>query len=137
MDNNEYNNYLPPDLPPVLQEIAEVIGNELMIKLVNSFGGVRIYVPLHSRKVRPDHPLALAIGLEQARRLSEEFAGIELSIPRLAAGIRAVRNAEIHRLHKDDNWPAWRIARKFMLTERQVYSILSAGLTNDTQASLF
>ncbi len=125
------------ELPSVLQEIAEVIGDELIMKLVDHFGGIRIYVPTHPRKVRPSHPLAVAIGLDHARQLTEAFAGEELSIPRVAAGLRAVRNAEIHRLHNEDNWPAWRIARKFQLTERQVYSILSAWSANDAQAELF
>ncbi len=129
---------IPEDtLPPILAEIADVIGLDAMLTLVKRFGGIRIYVRSHPRKVRPDDPLAIALGLDVARRLTEAFASEELPIPKMYGWGLSIRNAEIYRLHHEEGWPAWRIARKYQLTERQVYSILSAWSDDNTQAELF
>lgn len=131
---------IPQDvMPPILAEIAGVIGLDDTLKLVKHFGGIRIYVPASPRKVRPEHPLAIAIGLDPARQLTEVFAGAELPIPKMDDWRIKVRNAEISRLYREDGWPAWRIARRYSITERYVWEILSRSreAEDDRQEALF
>lgn len=125
-------------LPESLTAVIEVIGFEATIELVDHFGGIRVWVPDRPRRIRDEHPLAKAIGIDAARQLAETFSGEELCVPRAAAALRNARNTEICALYATGEWTAAQLARKFQLTERQIYSILSASSQHDdTQAALF
>ncbi len=126
------------DLPESLREMVDVIGFEAMMKLVDTFGGTRIRVPANPRSLHREHPLSQAIGIKAAHQLCEVYAGAEITIPLVAAGMRALRNREIVHLHTEEGWPAHRIARKYRLHEMTIYTILSAfDPSNDAQIQLF
>ncbi|MEO5334125.1 MAG: hypothetical protein H7839_19100 [Magnetococcus sp. YQC-5] len=110
------------DLPDSLEEIADVIGREGAVKLVNECGGTRIFVP---RKMRVQHKLATLLGFEQARRLSLHFGGETLTVVRAAHLQRRTRNREIVRRY-DSGVGVRQLAREHTLTERQIYTILSS-----------
>ncbi|MBF0192871.1 MAG: hypothetical protein HQL99_17295 [Magnetococcales bacterium] len=113
---------LEEDLPSSLEEIAEVIGREGALQLVNACGGTRIFVP---RKLRVQHKLVTMLGFEQARRLSHHFGGETLTVVRAAELLRRTRNREIVRRY-DAGAGVRQLARDNALTERQIYAILSS-----------
>ncbi|MBF0270880.1 MAG: hypothetical protein HQL98_02230 [Magnetococcales bacterium] len=113
---------LKEDLPGSLEEIAEVIGREGALQLVNACGGTRIFVP---RKLRVQHKLVTMLGFEQARRLSHHFGGETLTVVRAAELLRRTRNREIVRRY-DAGTGVRQLARDNALTERQIYAILSS-----------
>ncbi|HJW81968.1 MAG TPA: Mor transcription activator family protein [Acidiferrobacterales bacterium] len=124
------------DLPESLRDVVELIGLAATLKLVEHFGGlIALYVP---RDIEPEHPIAVAIGITAARKLAAHYGTDCLrNIPRCVAGLRRIRDAEIHRRHKIES--AARLALAFGLTERQIWMILAeirAG-TDDKQSALF
>lgn len=118
---NNLDLILKEDLPSSLEEIAEVIGREGALKLVNECGGTRIFVP---RNLRIQHKLVILLGMEQARRLSSHFGGETLTVVRAANLLRRTRNREIVRRY-DAGEGVRQLARDHCLTERQIYAILS------------
>jgi hypothetical protein len=64
-------------LQPGLAEIVEAIGEDAAAKLVERFGGGRLYVASGIE----GHAIADAIGLDAARKLSGEFRAMSLYIP--------------------------------------------------------
>lgn len=124
------------DLPDKAQELAALIGLPALLRLVERWGGLSLYVP---ERVRPDHPLAETLGLDAARRLAELYAREELSVPACRQAIRLARDRQLRALHHTHGWPAQRIAWFTGLTERQVWRILAASdnAGPDRQSSLF
>ena len=79
----------------VLTDIAGLIGEVAAMKLVSAYGGQRLYVPAPD-SVDQGHALARTIGLNEARALAEEFAGIgTLYIPLASTSQAAQRHAAI------------------------------------------
>lgn len=124
------------DLPESLREVVDLIGLAATLKLVEHFGGlIALYVP---RDIEPDHPLALAIGITAARKLSAHYGTDSLrNIPLCVAGLRRIRDAEIRRRSTAESAAA--LAREFALTERHVWRILAEALdsADDKQSALF
>ncbi|NVM78882.1 Mor family transcriptional regulator [Duganella sp. SG902] len=124
------------DLPHQVRHIAAIVGLSAALKLVQNYGGVRLYVPV---TMRPDHILARMIGFDEACKLSAEFGGMDhFDIPRAAGAIRLVRNREI--VYKFVKGKTLRqLALEYVLTERAIQKILSeAGASiDDRQVSLF
>ncbi len=119
-------------LPGVLQEIAELIGLPATLKLVESYGGVRLYVP---KRIDDDHALARLIGLDNARLLSDAYGAEEhFDIPRAVAATRAVRDMQIRTDRK--TMTHRELALKYGLTERQIRNILQEE-DDDRQVGLF
>ncbi|MEO5340637.1 MAG: hypothetical protein H7837_08990 [Magnetococcus sp. MYC-9] len=110
------------DLPASLTDMVEAIGLTNTLQVVKVYGGTRLFVP---KQVHAQHRLANLLGMEQARRLSHHFAGESLTIPRLAAAMRARRNQEIIRRY-DAGESARQLAQAYHLTDRQIYTILSS-----------
>jgi len=67
--------------------------------------------------------IAEAVGIEAAEEISRLFGGLTISIPRLAALKREVRDEQI-RAEYDRGEPVRRLAVKHELTTRSIYSIL-------------
>ncbi len=107
-----------------LDEIVRLIGEQAALHLVEAFSGTRIYLP-HPSRVNPDGPVARALGLEAAIRLSSEWPQCEIEIPKSDKLLRRERDRRIKAepatmLIRD-------IARKYGLTERQVYRIRASA----------
>jgi hypothetical protein len=124
------------DLPESLREVVGLIGLPATLKLVEHFGGlIQLYVP---RDISPDHPIAQALGVAAARKLSSVYGADTLrNIPRCAEGLRRIRNAEIRSRHPAES--AATLALTFGLTERQIWTILGEDDENGDvrQAALF
>ena len=61
----------PLRAPAELSHIADVIGVEATLRLVEELGGTEVYV---ARDVKPTSPLAVAIGAEAAQQLARAVA---------------------------------------------------------------
>jgi hypothetical protein len=59
-------------------ELEALIGTEALVHLAEAFGGTRLYVPAGMGAA---HPIAEAIGLPAARKLSERLAPDTIRVP--------------------------------------------------------
>jgi hypothetical protein len=59
-----------PDLPELLREIAEIAGIDAALAIADAKGGQDVIIPT---RLRPDHWLVVAVGLEKAERISAHF----------------------------------------------------------------
>lgn len=108
-------------LPESLAEVQEVIGLPATMKLVEAYGGTRVYVP---KRLGVQHKLANLLGVEQARRLSHYFGGESLTVARAAQALRSERNKAIVRRF-DAGETVRSLAQEHHMTERNIYTILS------------
>lgn len=139
---------LPPDLAdlraddidvellePLLRQWVDAIGLPATLRLVQRYGGVRLYVP---RNATADHELAQLVGLAALRRLSELHGGEEhFAVPKAGAALRDVRDRQIRRARARQS--VRQIALAFRLTERRVLQICGEAVDNsdDDQPGLF
>ncbi|WP_072381539.1 helix-turn-helix domain-containing protein [Novosphingobium sp. NDB2Meth1] len=100
----------------VLDEIAEVIGEEATWRLAEEFGGERLYVP---RSPSTDPRIAKAIGQELTEKLCDTFYRLTISIP-----IRLITARRVAEMVRQGDKSNREIARALHITERQVYRIL-------------
>ncbi len=120
-------------LPPILQEIAALVGLPATLTLVKAYGGTRLYVP---KRFDPDHPIVKLIGHELAARLFERFGGLDqFDVPKAAIAVKAARDAVIRAQRRDGATHA-RLAVLHRITERQVRNILGPEV-DDRQIGLF
>jgi hypothetical protein len=94
----------------------ELIGEEATAKLIERFGGTRLYVP-HSPT--PDDALAQAVGVESALKLAQTFGGERVEVPKpppRPVRILALRAAG----HSVES-----IARALGCTRRRVFQVLA------------
>ncbi|MGE4406442.1 Mor transcription activator family protein [Pseudomonas sp.] len=121
-------------LPQSAAEIVDVVGVEATLRLVEAWGGVRLYVP---QQMPEDHLLVSTLGRGEADQLAERYGGDTIQIPRCLHALRAVRNCRIRAERHDGASPAL-LALRYGLTERQVYAIIAAAdePVDDRQQSL-
>lgn len=123
-------------LPERARVIAELIGLPATLKLVERFGGVRVYVP---QTMPPSHALVDLLGADAAERLSRAFGGDEhFDVPRCTLAARRLRDAALIADFLDGTSHR-ALALKYRLTERAVRKIIArAGITaDDRQPELF
>lgn len=106
-------------LPKIVQQLADCIGLEAALRIVQKWGGRRLWVP-----AKPNEILIQTLGEEAAHMLCKEFAGLYSTIPRCAELLRAQRDADIRKRHADGESAA-ELAAAYRLNERHVYSILA------------
>ena len=82
------------ELPDLLADVVELLGEGPMLRLAHEFGGTQIYVPQAAR-IGPEHPLARSLGLANAQRFAGAFGPGHLTVPLgpTAAGERCRRAA--------------------------------------------
>lgn len=102
------------ELPPIAQEIEDLIGRDGLRALCHSAGGVPLYIPARHLD---RHPLAALIGLDNLRALSESYGGTKVMLPKLTAERRRERDLEIMRLRLTGQ-SARQTALKFGLCHR-------------------
>jgi Mor family transcriptional regulator len=111
-----------------LDELVKTLGLPAALRLVEAFGGTRVYLPL-AQTMTDEHPVARAVGASAARALCELWPSERVVIPRAAAYLRAERDRALIKDAEDHTVP--QLARKYELTERWVYYILARGLPCD------
>lgn len=119
-----------------LFDIIRAIGLGAAMKLVERFGGVRIYLPL-PQNIGPENEVAAAIGVEAARKLAALWAQERPSIPLARRHLRTIVKDEIRREKGTLTVPE--LARKFETTERNIYRYLAEAdeEPSSAQRSLF
>ena len=113
---------LKQELPRELAEMADVISGEAILKLVDSFGGLPLYIP---SSPSPESLLTQAIGHEWASALCKHYHGCEVFVPKLDELRRQYRNKEIiaqNHVGKGNR----ELALQYKLSSRMIRSILSS-----------
>lgn len=124
------------DLPPVIRELERAIGLVLAMRLVDKYGGTKVYVP-KSAELGGEHPLVELLGADAARALTEDRGGEWLGVPRCAAMLRGRRDREVLSRYERDGKSARAIALEFQVTERTVWRILGrSDLTSGDEAEV-
>ena len=117
-----FNDGLPLEsLPPVIAQIAAVIGVAPTEALIKNYSGFDLYIP---KTIPDDHGIAIAIGPEAARLLSDEFGGRQIKIARCEAARRHTRDLEIAEMRTIRKWKLHIIAQQTGLTISRVCRIL-------------
>lgn len=110
--------------PGVFQELKLLIGEEHAAKLVEQYGGTRLYIPI---TLKPGHSLCQLLGEKVAHQLAVELGGLRAEIPRAVISQIMQRNKLI--LADRANGLSLRdLARKYHLTERHI-----GNITNSTK----
>ncbi len=120
-------------LPPKLQEFVRLIGVAATLKMVEKYGGLRIYIPV---KATPDHEFAKLIGVENLAKLGKVF-GLEdhFQLPKAQAALRALRDTKIATEYGPKSVRT--LAAEYRLTERGVWAILAkSSIKNEFQMEL-
>jgi hypothetical protein len=123
------------ELPPTLRVIVELIGPLATAKLVDRFGGLRLYIP---GKAATDHPVAELIGFDNMRKLCDEYkyegAGMRITLPCASSVILAERNKRIRAEYGPKT--TRQLAIEHRVSERQIERIVSpkeGSVGNPTQ----
>ena len=107
-----------------LHELVRVLGLPTALRLVEKFGGVRVYLPL-AENMTDDNPIAAAIGVDAARDLCALWPQERPYIPRAVQILREERDKALLRDAEELSVPE--LARKYELTERAIYNVLKRG----------
>lgn len=117
-------------LPTSLIDLAETLGLEVALKLVEAFGGQEVKFPM---KPRPDHPIIVALGETDGHAVCEYLGGAMIYVPHGRAGSnrRAVANLE------QKGYTRGEIARILGISQRHVRRLANESPEDRRQASLF
>ncbi|MDT8428511.1 MAG: Mor transcription activator family protein [Pseudomonadales bacterium] len=116
------------DMPAVVREIADVIGISHALRIVQAYAGTRVYIP---DQVGTDHHLAELLPRDALDKLSAHYARESVVIPVCAKAVRSARDKEISR-QQAAGMSVAALARRYALTERQIYSILARQQATST-----
>ncbi len=109
------------ELPGSLRELADLIGIDAVWRLVQRWGGVRLFIPV---TMPPEHEIAATIGPEAAEALAGHYGGDVLELAKGDHALRCLRNRAIVDQY-DRGVPAARLARDYGLTLRTIRSIIN------------
>lgn len=104
-------------LPQSVKPIAERIGLPKTIRLLESYGGGRIYIP---RTLADDHPLVGLLGRDAAEALARYYDG---ESPELPICPRLIRDRVIIRRF-DAGESADSLAREYRTSRRNIFRIV-------------
>ncbi|MES9873130.1 MAG: hypothetical protein ABW146_08465 [Candidatus Sedimenticola sp. 6PFRAG7] len=125
--------HLSPDLlPPAAADIAEAIGLDGLLRLVDARPGVHLRVP---SRIKPDHYLAGVLTRRQYEVLVKTYRNEEIYIPRLHAARLQLLRAEARALASQGKTRT-QIALHQGVCERTVYNRLT-GDDDKAQMGLF
>lgn len=111
-------------LPVRAKSFLEAVGVESVVKLIEAYGGRRVYVP---KDYHPDHPLLALLGADEATKLSQGFAALGYyEVPRGTVLMSLVRAKKIRRLHKD-GMTYRELSELFSISERYICKIVTAN----------
>lgn len=123
-------------LPGILAEIAELAGVYAAAAVAQAKGGARAYIPA-PESLKPEHWLAVALGLDKALEFAARYRGEIVEIPLGPwAGNKAAVDAAIKRGIADGK-SAPQIAREVGVTERTVTNHKRKTRRVSQQYSLF
>ncbi|MGA2408765.1 MAG: helix-turn-helix domain-containing protein [Candidatus Binataceae bacterium] len=109
----------------MLQELINLIGTDAAAKLIEIFGGTRLYIP-HSP--HDDDLLSASIGIDAAAKLARFYGGDRLDVPNPTP-----RRARIIELRKT-GCSVDAIARQLGCTRRRVFQVLAEARASKRSA---
>ena len=133
------------NLPASVQELVDLIGLDLAMKLVRSLGGTTFPVPKRQTKLGElrFNMLADVVGVDAAGELVKHFGGGELYVPRCAKILQEKRDTEINQLFIEACREGKRstdivnsLARQYRITDRRIWYILKKIPNQDAQRLL-
>ncbi|HEY9200743.1 MAG TPA: hypothetical protein VIQ81_04015 [Gammaproteobacteria bacterium] len=114
-------------LPPQTRELVKIIDLPDTIKLLEAYGGQRVWIPLGKSH---DTYLHKTISHESVMKLaSSQYAGQRLTLPKADKILSQIRNLHIQ---SSPNVPKSVLARQYNLTVRQVQRIRNDDDDNPT-----
>lgn len=134
-----------PKLPPVVQDVADVLGRERALFLIGQLprcvitdrskgdAGTKaerviLYVP---KNLKPDHVLVRILGWQDAMKLVRVFGGELLNPPTMRDAIyRPWRDSAIRNL-VDQGTPQDMVAEWFGLTRKRVLQLVAVEITKE------
>lgn len=117
-------------LPLSMLEIAETVGFDAAIVIMDNFGGLdSVYIP---RMAREDHKMAQLIGFENYKKICKEFGGQRIFIPRGA--FRRLKKSLI--LEADGKISKRKLCKILGVSQRYVRKIKNE-IADDKQGCLF
>ena len=108
-------------LPPLVRDIADVIGLQATLVLCDAWGGIRWSVPTTHRA---DSTLSRLIGADCAEAFIRVFGGEKLDLPRCTRALIAAEHAALY-ADRDRGMTAPALALKYRCTERWVWELLA------------
>jgi hypothetical protein len=115
----------PDDLPTSLYgQVVKLIGAVAADKLIEHFGGRRLYIPL---KPAPRDQIPRSIGMRAAMVMARAFGSERILVP--ATCNQARRRARIFKM-RANQISISHIARELRCTERYVYKVLATYREN-------
>jgi Mor family transcriptional regulator len=113
----------------LFDQIGHSIGDDAADKLIEDFGGRRLYIPVAPA---PGDLVTRSIGLPAAMAMARVFGGDRLLIP--ATSDHAGRRVRIVAM-RAEHVSISRIAHEFRCTERYVYKVLAFNRAPETPAA--
>jgi Mor family transcriptional regulator len=108
--------------PGLFQEVGQKVGREATAKLVDEYGGTRLYIPY---KLNSEHALYQLLGQEVSQQLSGEFGGVTVEIP-LDVGSQKKRRNKLILADRAAGMSERQAARKYQLTSRTIRKITNS-----------
>lgn len=121
----------------LIEEIADLIGQDAADRLMLSFPGVTLYVP---QKAVEDHAITRALGAEAAAKLSEFYGSNRLAIPTGKQRAHMANAGELARraqAMKQEGVKIPDIATELGVTERRIYQIFARSKPDPRQGDIF
>ncbi len=110
---------MPKEHDRTLRNLIDAIGRDATFRLVNEYGGQYRRVPR-----KPQAWVIKALGKVDGARFCNQFAELQLTIPKAERWKRAERNRQI-RADFDAKMPIHDLVTKYDLTAKQIHSILN------------
>lgn len=112
---------LQSDLPPTVERLARIVGQDNALTLAGACRNGRLYVP---HRIAPDHWISKTIGAESAVKVAREYGGEIIYLAKCHAIKVRFRNEAIHRLYGEGK-SLRDLADLTGLTERMVRNVLA------------
>ncbi|MBD2189995.1 Mor transcription activator family protein [Pseudanabaena mucicola] len=108
-------------LPPLAQEIRDLIGLNQTLLLVQKFGGTRIYIPPRLESAKS---LIKLLGRDDAQKMIDRFKREQIVIPRCTAFVNSTRDRQIMS-DRALGLTVDQVARKYRLSRQSIQKISS------------
>lgn len=90
------NNISADSLPPVLQEVATLIGVPAALRLAEAFPGVPVYIP---SKPHHGHYLSTIVGFDNLKKLADVYGQSHLKMPNIT--VRKMKHQIVQELRAE------------------------------------
>lgn len=110
--------------PSLINDIAEMIGDEFAMSLFIKFAGRHFCVPI---TCPPGHVLESIIGAEKAKLFCKNFGGESLTFPNGRLLLIKERNRKIVAEYNKGGMTQGELATKYQLSERHIVTIVSGS----------